>query len=29
MEMLYDYPTNTNSGGNLGHTELFFGMDER
>lgn len=28
LEMLYDYLTNTNSGCNLDHTELFFGMDE-
>ena len=28
MEMLYDYLTNTNSGCNLDHTELFFGTDE-
>lgn len=28
LEMLYDYPTNTNSGCNLDHTDLFFGMDE-
>lgn len=28
LKMLYDYPTNTNSGCNLDHTELFFGTDE-